>query len=109
MKLLYYIIVATLFFISLQLFAEDDWKFSSIDFSRSGNTLSVSGRVQGKECSQLKVTITVEDDKGHKERIIAIAGNVNTGGSKIFSGKTKTFSKSLYWKTADISARCSWN
>lgn len=82
-----------------------------INFSTSqrGDELTVSGRIgNGPECPSLKVTLWVQDERGNREKVTGMVGNVGYGRSDLLDARTRVPAADFRneWTITDIDVYC---
>lgn len=75
--------------------------------TKNGDTVSVSGRVEGgARCKKLRLDIFLHDQSTHRAYIIATADDVGAGGGRLFSGRSKVYTSGNRWSVSSIYTRC---
>ncbi|WP_027358115.1 hypothetical protein [Desulforegula conservatrix] len=86
------------------------YTLSMVNISQSGDSLEVSGRLEyGPTCSNLKLAIRLQSDKGTHKTINCMVKDAGTGSS-LFEGSSKIKkNESLTWTVEDVKTKCMGN
>lgn len=96
--------------ISAEELAVNGYSLSMVNVSQSEDMLEVSGRLEyGPTCSNLKLSIRLQSDKGTHKTINCMVKDAGTGSS-LFQGSSKIKKNdSLTWTVEDVKTKCMGN
>lgn len=86
------------------------YTLSMVNISQSGDSIEVSGRLEyGPTCSNLKLSLKLQSDKGTHKTINCMVKDAGTGSS-LFEGSSKVKkNESLTWTVEDVKTKCMGN
>lgn len=96
--------------ISAEELTVNGYTLSMVNISQSEDSLEVSGRLEyGPTCSNLKLSLRLQSDKGTHKTINCMVKDAGTGSS-LFEGSSKVKkNESLTWTVEDVKTKCMGN
>lgn len=107
-KVVFFLVIVSFVMLSRAAYADEfnvDGFTIWANASKSGKTVSVSGRVRGVGCKKLRLNIFLHDEKTNRASVIAIVNNADVG-SNIFSGSDTVYQAGSNWEISSIYTQC---